>query len=79
MQNIKILQNIRMSNLVIPKWRLFEYKLKFEKLPLLFRSEIDLFEIFFKRLYKESFEDLQINSHWKFQTRATMSDQMAAI
>ena len=68
-----------MSNLVIPKWRLFEYKLKFEKLPLLFRSEIDLFEIFFKRLYKESFEDLQINSHWKFQTRATMSDQMAAI
>ena len=68
-----------MSNLVILKWRPFEYKSKFENRPLLFRSEIDIFEIFLKRLYKESFEDLEINSNWKFQTRATMSNEMAAL
>ena len=52
-----------MSNLVILKWRPFEYNPKFENRPLLFRSEIDIFEIFLKRLYKESLEDLQINSN----------------
>ena len=36
----------------------FQYKAKFEKRPLLFRSEIDHFETLFK-----SFEDLQINSY----------------
>ena len=58
-----ILQNIRMSNLVILKRRPFEYKVKFEKRPLLFRSEIGIFDIFLKRMYEESFEDLQINSN----------------
>ena len=52
-----------MSNLVILKWRPFEYKKKLEKRPLLFRSEIGIFEISFKRLSEESFEDLQINSN----------------
>ena len=51
-----------MSNLVIRNWWSFEYKAKFAKqMPLLFRSEIGIFDIFFKRLYEESFEDLQIN------------------
>ena len=52
-----------MSNLVILTWRPFEYKPKLEKRPLLFRSEIGIFDIYFKRLYEESFEDLQINSN----------------
>ena len=68
-----------MSTFVILKWRSFEYKTKFEKRPLLFRSEIDIFDIFFSRLYKESFEDLQISSNEKFQTRTTMSHKMAAL
>ena len=52
-----------MSNLVIMKWRPFDYKAKFEKKrSLLFMSEIRICDIFFKRLYKESFENLQINS-----------------
>ena len=52
-----------MSNLVILTWQPFEYKPKLEKRPLLlFRSEIGIFDIFIKRLYEESFEDLQINS-----------------
>ena len=46
---------------------------------LLFRSEIYISEIFFKRLYKENFEDLQINSNWKFQTCATMSNKIATL
>ena len=40
--------------------------------PLFFRSKIGIFEIFFKRLCKESFEDLEFNSNWKFQTRAAL-------
>ena len=39
-----------MSNLVIPQWRHFEYKVKFEKRPVLFNSEIGVFDIFFKRI-----------------------------
>ena len=58
-----MLQNIRMSNLVILNWRPLEYKANTEKRPLLFRSEIGVFDIFFKRLYQESFDDLQINSN----------------
>ena len=69
-----------MSNYVIVKWQSFEYKAKFEKKsPFLFRSEVGIFDIFFKRLYEKSFEDLQINSNSKFQTRATMSHKMAAL
>ena len=37
-----------------------------------FRSKIGIFDIFFKRLCKESFEDLEFNSNWKFQTRAAL-------
>ena len=37
---------------------------------LLFWSEIGIFDILFKRLHEETLEDLQINSNWKFQTRA---------
>ena len=48
-----------MSNFVILKWQPFEYKVKFEKRLLLFRSEIGIFDIFFKRLYEKRFEDLQ--------------------
>ena len=68
-----------MSNLVTLKWRPFQYKAKFEKSPLLLRSEMGIFDIFFKRMYKESFEDLQINSNRKFHTRATLSHKMAAL
>ena len=68
-----------MSNLVILKWWPFEYKLKFEKKPLLFRSDVDIFDIFFKRLYEESFEDLQIRSNGKFQTCVIMSHKMATL
>ena len=68
-----------MSNLVTLKWRPFQHKAKFEKSPLLLRSEMGIFNIFFKRLYKESFEDLQINSNRKFHIRATMSHKMAAL
>ena len=49
------------------------------KKPLLFRSEIGIFDIFFKKLYEESFEDLQINSNWKLQTRATVSHKMMTL
>ena len=48
-----------MSNYVILKRRPFEYNAKFEKRPLV-RSEIGIFDIFFKRLCKERFENLQI-------------------
>ena len=37
-----------MSNLVTLKWRPFQYKAKFEKSPLLLRSEMGIFDIFFK-------------------------------
>ena len=49
-------------NLVILNWRFFDL-----------RSEIGIFDIFFKRLHEEGFEDLQINSNWKFQTRNNIS------
>ena len=49
-----------MSDLVILKWRPFEHNAKFEKKPLLLRFEKGIFDIFFKRLCEESFEDLQI-------------------
>ena len=52
-----------MPNLVILNLRPFEYKAKFEKRSYLFRSEIGIFDILFKSLYAESFEDLQINSN----------------
>ena len=42
-------------------------------------SEVGIFDIFFERLYEESFEDIQINSSWKFQARATLSHKMAAL
>ena len=41
------------------KWQPLEYKGTFEKRLLLFRSEIGILDIIFKRLYKESSEDLQ--------------------
>ena len=35
--------------------------------------------MFFKRLYKQSFDYLQITGNWKFQTCATMANKMTAI
>ena len=52
-----------MSNFVILEWWPFEYKTKFEKKSVLFRSAIDIFDIFFRRLYTEYLEDLRINSN----------------
>ena len=49
-----------MSNLAILKWGPFEYAAKLEKRLLFFRSKIYIFNIFFKRLWEERFEDLQI-------------------
>ena len=44
----------RMSNLWLLKCGIpFKYKAKFEKKPLLFRSKIGIFNIIFKRMYKE--------------------------
>ena len=43
-----------MSNLVILKWRTYEYKAKFEK-SFLFRSEIGIFDRFFKDCTKKIF------------------------
>ena len=52
-----------MSNLVMLTCRHFENKAKFEKKrPIFFRSKIGIFDMFFKRLCKESFEDLEFNS-----------------
>ena len=48
-----MLQNIRMSNFVILKWRPFEYKAKFGKNPLLIRSEIGIFDILLKDCTKK--------------------------
>ena len=73
-----MLQNIRMSNFVILKWWTFEYKTKFEKRSLLFISETFL-RYSFKRLYEGSFENLQINSNGKSQTRTTMSHNFATL
>ena len=55
-----------MSNLVMLKWRPFEYKAKFSKRLFLFRSKIGIFD------------KLQI-SNCKSQTRATISHKMAAL
>ena len=66
-----------MSNLVILKCWLFEYMANLKKRPLLFRSEI--FDVFFKTMYEESFEDLQINSNCEFQNRLTMFHKMAVL
>ena len=48
-----ILQNIRMSNLVILKWWSFKYKVKFEKKPISFNSKIGIFEKFLKDCTKK--------------------------
>ena len=47
-----------MSNLVILKWRLFEYKAEFAKELLLFRSEIGIFDIFSKRQFSEAVDQM---------------------
>ena len=52
---------------------------KISKKPVLSRSEIGIFDIIFQKLHEESFEDLQIHSNRKFQTRATMFHKMAAL
>ena len=44
------------------KWQYFGYEAKFER-HLLFRSKIGAFDLFFKRLFEESFEHLEINSN----------------
>ena len=41
-----------------------------------FRSKIGIFDIFYKRLCKESFEDLEFNSNRKFQIRAALYRKM---
>ena len=51
--------------MVIVKWWPFEYKAKSGKSSLSFRSEIGVFDMLFKRLYEESFEDLQVCSNSK--------------
>ena len=38
-------------------------KQNLKKQPLFFRSKIGIFDVFFKRLCKESFEDLEFNSN----------------
>ena len=48
-----------MLNLAMLKWRPFKYKAESAKEPFLSRSEIDIFDKFFKGIYKKSFEDLQ--------------------
>ena len=39
------------------------HEAKFANSSLLFRTEISIFDIFFKIIFKESFEDLQIRSN----------------
>ena len=70
-----ILLNIRMSNFVILKWRPFEYKANLKKMSLKVRSR-HFWHIFFKTLCEGSFEDVQINNNWKFQTRPTISHKL---
>ena len=43
------------------------------------RSKKGIFDIFFKQLRKENFEDLEYKSNWKFQTSAISSPKMAAL
>ena len=50
-----------------------------KKWPLFFRSKIVIFDIFLKRLCKESFENLEFNSNWNCQTRAALFYKMAAL
>ena len=64
-----------MSRLAIRKWWHFKYKAKFEKN----RSKIGIFNIFFKTLCQNFFEDLEFNGNWKFQTFAPMSHEMASL
>ena len=64
---------------MILKWWPFEYKAKSGKRSLSFRSEIGVFDILFKRLYEESFEDLQVCGNSKLLTCATMSHKAAAL
>ena len=52
-----------MSNLLIRKWRSFEFKVESGKRPLLFMSEIGIFE---KKLKDCSKKVLQINNNKKF-------------
>ena len=53
-----------MSKRFVLKWQPLEYKATYEKKKRpLFRLEIGIFDIFFRRLQKESFENLQINSN----------------
>ena len=54
-------------------------KQNLKKMPLFFRSKIGIFDMFLKRLCKDGFGDLQLNSNWKFQTRAALSHKMAAL
>ena len=49
-----ILWNIRMSNLVILKRRPFEYEEKFEKRPFLFRFEIGILDMSFKKTVRRN-------------------------
>ena len=68
-----------MSKFVTLKWEHFEYKKKNRIKSFLFSSKISVFDIFFKTLCKEIFENLQINGNGKLQTHATISHKMAAI
>ena len=61
---------------MILKWQQFEHKGKFEKKHLFFRPKLGIIDIFFKRLCNESFEDLEFNSNWKFQTRAAFFNKI---
>ena len=51
----------------------------FKKWPLFVRSKIVIFDIFLKRLCKESFENLEFNSNWNCQTHAALFYKMAAL
>ena len=44
-----------------------------------FRSKIVIFEISFKRLHEESFEDLEFISNWKLETRTALSHKMTPL
>ena len=65
---------------MILNWRHFEHEAKLEKKwSFFFRTKIGTLDILFKRMCKESFEDLEFNSNWKFQTHAALSHKMAAL
>ena len=42
---------------------------------LFFTSKMGIFNIFFKRLRRKNFKDLEFDSNWKFQTRPALSDK----